>query len=130
MPASGAYTPLVPVRILDTRDGTGRPGGVAGTVGAGVTIDLTCVGVGGVPSVGVAAVALTVMIIDPTAISWITMWPQGTVRPVGTANAYFNAAELESAFAVTKLSADGKASIYNNAGSVHLVADVAGWFAS
>ena len=47
-----------PRPLLDTRDETGRSG-VRGPIPGGTSVDLTVVGVGGVPATGVQAVTLT-----------------------------------------------------------------------
>src|ERR1700686_2315831 len=52
--ADGLYTPVVPSRILDTRDGTG--GVPAAAVGPGGTVSVHVNGQAGLPSTGVAAV--------------------------------------------------------------------------
>ncbi len=49
-PSSAGYVPLTPFRVLDTRDGTGA---LRAPVGAGGSIDVGVVGVGGVPASGV-----------------------------------------------------------------------------
>jgi len=64
--AGSTYVPLSPARILDTRDGTGR-GGVSGPIPGGTSVELTVIGVGGVPASDVQAVALNVTATNGTA---------------------------------------------------------------
>lgn len=60
------FHPLAPIRILDTASGAGVPGSSQTNLGPGQTIDLTIVGVGGVPSDGSAqAVVLGVTVAAP-----------------------------------------------------------------
>jgi uncharacterized protein YkwD len=131
-PAGGAYTPVLPARLLDTRPGRATVDGLSageGVVGAGQTRDLVVTGRGGVPATGVSAVILNVTAVAPTATSFVTVWPAGAARP--------NASNLNPVRGVTapnlvivRVGADGKVTLYNSAGSTHFVADVVGWFAT
>ncbi|HUN36584.1 MAG TPA: fibronectin type III domain-containing protein, partial [Trebonia sp.] len=67
------YTPVSPVRVMDTRNGTG---GVTGPVAAGKSVSLQVAGVDGVPSSGVSAVVMNVTVTQPTATSGVlTVYP-------------------------------------------------------
>ncbi len=121
------YKPLVPARILDTRDGTGM-GGETSPIDPGGTIDITVTGAGGVPASGVTAVALNVVAVDASGPgSYLTVWPAGTEKPLAS-NLNFDAGVSVPNLVVVRVGAGGKASLYNNAGTVHVVADVQGWF--
>jgi hypothetical protein len=120
------FTSLTPARVLDTRVGIG---GVQGKVGQGAAVDVLVTGTGGVPASGVAAVVLNVAVTEPTAPSFLTVFPAGQPRP-NSANLNFVAGQDLSNLVVAKVGAGGKVSVYNNAGSTHVVFDVAGWFAS
>src|SRR5882757_9837856 len=52
-----------------------------GPIGPGATVNLTVVGRGGVPVSGVGSVALNVTVTDPSASSFVTVWPAGGGRP-------------------------------------------------
>ena len=118
---SSSYTPLVPVRILDTRDG-----GVA--VGAGSVIDVVVAGVGGVPVSGVGAVVLNVTATGATEGGYLTVFPAGSSRPLAS-NVNFVAGESVPNAVIAKVGAGGKVSVYNSVGATHVVVDVQGWFA-
>ena len=120
----GEFHSLVPARVLDTRDGTG---GVSGPVGAGATIAPTVAGRGGVPATGVSAVVLNVTVTQPTATSYLTVYPSGTLRP-NTANLTFVAGQTVPNLVVARVGADGRVSVYNHAGTSHVIFDVLGWF--
>lgn len=60
----GEIEPLVPARLLDTRNGNGAP---VGKVGPGSTSILRVAGRGGVPAIGAGAVVLNVVATEPTA---------------------------------------------------------------
>ena len=123
-PSGSKYHPVTPSRILDTRYGTGAP---AAAVGPGATLALPVTGRGGVPSTGVSAVVLNVAVTQPTAASYLTAFPTGEVRPTA-ANLNFVPGQTVSNLVVAKVGANGQASFYNAAGTVHVIADVAGWF--
>jgi len=55
-----------------------------GPIGAGATTTLQVTGRGGVPSTGVGSVALNVTVTNPTAASFLTVWPTGTPQPTSS----------------------------------------------
>ena len=63
---------MVPSRILDTRTGNGAP---LAPVGPGAFINLQVTGRGGVPALGVSAVALNVTVTNPTLGGYLTIYP-------------------------------------------------------
>ena len=118
--------PLEPVRLLDTRDGTGRAGG-ARPIGGGAAIDVAVTGVGGVPATGVQAVVLNVTATEPSQPGFLTVWPTGEPRPLAS-NLNFAAGQTVPNLVVAKVGGDGRVSIANHAGTTHCVADVVGCF--
>ena len=124
------YTPSTPGRILDTRPGETTIDGVAqggGVVGQGETLNLVVTGRAGVPATGVSAVVLNVTAVDQTRQSFLTVFPAGAPRPLAS-NLNPNPGIIEPNLVIAKVGAGGEISIYNNTGSVNLVADVEGWF--
>jgi len=71
---SAVYVPLGPVRVMDTRNGTGV---AQAPVGPGGTVSLQVSGVDGVPASGVTAVVLNVTATSPTTSSFVTVYPDG-----------------------------------------------------
>lgn len=120
--ASG-YVPVQPVRVLDTREGTG---GRSAPLGPGETWTLAFGGAADVPA-GAVAVAMNVTSVDATARSFVTAWPAGAPRP-STANLNPTPGLAVPNLVVCRLGDRGDVSLYNHAGSVDLVADVVGWF--
>jgi hypothetical protein len=123
---TGTYYPLPPQRILDTRLGLGA---ARAPLGPGGTIGLQVSGQGGVPTSGVSAVVLNVTATNPTAASYVTVYPDGGAQP--------NASSLNvvpgwtGANSVTVgLGATGAVDIYNNAGTTDMIADVVGFYAT
>lgn len=120
----GDVQPLVPARLLDTRDGSG---GISGKIGPGSTTVLQVAGRGGVPAVGVGAVVLNVTVTEPTTDSYVTVFPTGVSAPLAS-NLNVTAQQTVPNLVVAKVGVGGKVSFFNNSGEAHLVVDVSGWF--
>jgi hypothetical protein len=130
-PPGQAYTPVDGARLLDTRPGHRTVDGVSaggGPVGPARTINLRVAGRGSVPSSGVDAVVLSVTAVAPTANTYVTAWPMGRTRPKA-ANVNAKSGVSAGNLVVAQLG-NGSVSLYNNAGSTNLVADVVGYFSS
>lgn len=121
-PVASAYTPVTPVRVLDTRTGLGA----AGPVGAGqsVVLDLSA----RTPA-GTTAVVLNVTATEPTSVTHVIVWPSGSPRPA-TSNLNVVAGESRPNLVTVRLDESRKVSLYNDSGSVHLLADLAGHYTS
>ena len=122
----GGLTALsAPVRLLDTR-GSGNK--VGKTDGTGTPYELTVAGVSGVPSTGVAAVAMNVTVVDGEATDvggYVTVYPCGT-RPDSSNLNFVNRQTVPNAV-IASVSATGKVCFYVY-GKAHLLADVSGYF--
>lgn len=124
----GTFTSLSPVRLLDTRDGTGLSAAAAVPGGGAVTFQVT--GRGGVPASDVGAATLNVTVTRTSAAGHVTAHPAGTAAPVAS-NLNFVAGQTIAGAVTVKLSADGKVTLRNGSSApVHLLADVAGWYAA
>ncbi|WP_345626898.1 right-handed parallel beta-helix repeat-containing protein [Rugosimonospora acidiphila] len=126
-PADG-YTPLTPHRLLDTRDGAG---GNAGPVGAGATraLQITGAGDGSLPDAGIDAVVLNLTTTDVTESTFVTAYPEGSPRPL-TSNIDVDPRQTRANAVTVPVGADGKIDLYNNSGSVDLIADVVGYYST
>lgn len=111
-------------RILDTRVGNGAP---AAKLGPGQTLNLQVTGRGGVPLTGISAVVLNVTVTEPTAESFLTTWPTGATRPVASSLNYVSGLTVANQVLV-KLGNGGQVSLFNDVGSVHVIADVIGTY--
>jgi uncharacterized delta-60 repeat protein len=120
----GQYHPLQPARILDSRNGTG---GQSTPWGPDQARNVKVTGVGGVPASGVSSVVLNLTATQPTAGSYATIWPAGEPRPLASTSNFPWGSTVPN-LVVAKVGAGGYASLYNNSGSVHFIADVMGWF--
>jgi hypothetical protein len=119
---------MTPVRVLDTRPGTGPIGVPAvAKIGPDSSIDLQLAG-GAAPLPVEATAAVINVTIDQTATekSFLTIWPAGQPRPLSSAN---NAEPtlVASNQMVARLGSGGAVSIYNQTGSIDLVIDVVGY---
>jgi hypothetical protein len=117
--AGAGFTGITPNRVMDTRLGTG----VTGKVGAGQAVTLT---IPGLPA-GTTAVALNVTAVNPTATSYLTVYPAGALRP-GTSNLNYTKAQMIPNQVIVAVGPGGKVTFYNRAGTVDLIADLSGYF--
>jgi hypothetical protein len=122
--AGSRFHPIVPTRVLDTRDGTG---GRTGPIAGGESISVAPLQL--VPeAAGAAAVALEVTAVWPTADTFVTVWPGDQPRP---ATSNLNVAPGVGVRAVQVTSPTGPGGtvqLFNNRGAVHLLVDVVGWY--
>jgi len=84
-------------------------------------------GRGGVPASGVSAVVLNVTATGATAASHLTVFPAGAALPVAS-NLNFGAQQTVANRVIVGVGTQGEVSVFNAAGSTHLVVDVSGWF--
>lgn len=114
-----------PTRVLDTRSGTGTGGKVA-KVAANSVLRLKIGGTAGIP-VGVTSVALNITATNPTDPSFVTVYPDGVIRPTSsTLNVV--AHQTVANATIVPVGADGFVDLYNHVGSIDLIADVTGYF--
>ncbi len=121
------YQGLNPLRLLDTRSGLGTTG--ASSIGPGQTITLQVVGPGtGAPTTA-AAVALNMTVTQPTATSFLTVWPTGEPTP-NASNLNMNAGTTIANLVIVKPGTNGSINIRNDSGITQVIADLNGYFLS
>jgi hypothetical protein len=119
---AGAFTAVGPNRILDTRINLGI------TSHLGTTHkDLQVTGRGNVPSTNVSAVVFNLTVTNPTASSYVTVWPTGASQPTAS-NINFVRGWTGANLVTVKVSTSGKVSLFNRFGTVDVIADVVGWY--
>jgi hypothetical protein len=130
--APSDYVPVTPRRVLDTRPGPGTVGAPAARVGAGGTVDLRVHGLttdqGAVPT-SATAVVLNVTVVDPSAATDVRVYPtpaDGAVPRSSNLNA--GPGQVVPNLVTATLGSNGSVRLRNAAGSVHLIADVAGYY--
>lgn len=120
--SGGAFVPVNPARLLDTRDGTG---GVRGQVGVDGTINVALATGSPIPATA-KAVVVNVISVDSSAPSYVTAWPTGASRPLAaTMNPRPGVPVPNQAY--LKLGPGGQLSLYNYTGATDLVIDVFGY---
>lgn len=122
------YQSTTPVRLLDTRNGTGVPAGAIGPNGT-IALPVTGVTTGGITvPTNVTAVVLNVTVTGSTAGGVVTVYPDGVPLPVAS-NLNFTTGET-IANMVTVPVIDGSVDFHNLAGNVHVLADMFGYYTS
>ncbi len=118
------YRPLEPSRVLDTRgDGSTVPV----PFGPGESRDLDLAGPCAAAGGPLTAAAVNITAVNPTATSHVTVWPSGG-SPPEVSNLNFTTGETVPNFVMVPVGTDGKVTLRNNSGTVHLLADLAGCF--
>ncbi|TPW13696.1 MAG: hypothetical protein FD127_1860 [Acidimicrobiaceae bacterium] len=118
------YRELAPERLLDTREPIGVV--TAGRLTAGEVIVLQVAGRGGVPPTGATAVTMNVTVTEPDADGFVTVYPCDAERPT-VSNLNYVAGETVPNLVTVQLAADGTVCLFAQR-SMHLIADVAGYF--
>ena len=72
---------------------------------------------------------LNVTVTQPTTGTYVTVYPTGSTRPV-VSNVNLAAGETRANLVFAQLGTGGKVTLFNSAGSAHLVVDVSGWYAA
>jgi len=130
-----AFVPITPCRVIDTRpatqvgprsaplaaDDTHTVDAVSDTDAAG-----DCAGL--IPSSAVA-VSMNVTAVGATEPTFLTIWEADVARPLASSLNPSPGQPPTPNAVTTDLNADGEFSIYNLAGSVHVLADVNGYYA-
>ncbi|MGD9999333.1 MAG: DUF1501 domain-containing protein [Ilumatobacteraceae bacterium] len=121
--APSGFVPMSPLRVFDTRDGTG---GRAAPLGQGESWSFLLAGQFGIPADAVA-VALNLTSVDATEPTFVTVYPGGESRPFASNLNPVPGAAIPN-LVLARAGVGGTVNFYNNTGSVHLVADVVGYF--
>jgi len=127
------YTPedrfnaLAPVRALDSRGATG--GWASSPLGAGAgnvkTLDIDALAA--VPATA-TAVIMNVTATGGSNGSFLTVYPTGAASVPTASNVNFGAGETIPNLVTVKLGTDGQVTFFNAVGTVHVVADVVGYY--
>ena len=127
---AGAFIPLTPARILDTRSGLGLPSSTPVTVPANGSIELQVSGVGGLPAATDAgAVALNVTVANPKSNGYLTVYPTGVTPAPTVSNLNFVAGPAVPNAVTIKLGTNGKVTLVNGSSdTVDVIADVNGYY--
>ncbi|NMM33556.1 MAG: hypothetical protein HHJ13_06085 [Phycicoccus sp.] len=114
------YTAVTPKRVMDTRTGIGAPRTKVAPRGR-VTLTIP-----GLP-VGTTAVTLNLTVTNPTAAGYLTVYPTGAAQPTAS-NVNFVRGQTVANLVVVSVGPGGKVTFYNSAGTVDVIADLAGYY--
>ncbi|MEO5678409.1 MAG: hypothetical protein ABIS47_01965, partial [Acidimicrobiales bacterium] len=81
----------------------------------------------GVPGSGVTAVVLNVTAVNPSAGTFVTVWPTGEAKP-NASNLNIPTGDTRANLVTVKVGAGGQVTFSNEFGTVDLIADIAGWY--
>jgi hypothetical protein len=119
---TGDFVPVGPIRSFDFRNA-----GSGGAWTSGQTRSVQVLGIAGVPSTGVSAVAVALSVVGPTAPGYLTAWPAGQPQPLATA-VNFSAWQTKTNLVKVPVDGTGLMSIYNFSGTVGVTVDVVGFY--
>jgi hypothetical protein len=114
------YTALNPARVLDTRTN-------GGPVGPNQSRTVAITGHGGVPVTHVTGVVVNVTGVQPTAGTFLTVYPSGTTPPTAS-NINLLPGEIRPNLVMVPVAADGSVKVYNAQGNTNVIFDVTGYF--
>lgn len=127
------FTPRdTPARAMDTRAGLGYAEGAFGSGGRttpvtnSAPLDVQVAGLGGVPA-DATAVVLNVTATQSTTLGYVLVYPTGSPAPVAS-SLNFVANTTIANLVVVPVGTNGKVSVSNCCGPVHVIVDVVGWY--
>ena len=125
-PIPARYTPLSPFRVLDTRTGLGSADGPHRLLRDG-RVEVKVLGVGGVPSSGVAAVAVNLTAISSDGPDYLSAYATDSpYQRLG--NVQTRTGDSRTALVVTRVGTDGHVSVVNGPRPAYAALDVVGYF--
>lgn len=132
--AAGAFTPVSPTRILDTRKAVGVA--TKTPISAGTVVPLQIEGVTDshgttvVPASGVGAVVFNLTATDVTAPSVVTAYPSGAATAPTASNVNVGRGQTVANLVTVPVGADGKVDLLlgGTNSQADLIADVAGYY--
>lgn len=121
----GFFVPINPVRIFDTRDGTG---GHPGRLGPGESYDLQVAGLNGVDPAA-AGVAINVTVTNATSQSFVSLFPTGSGLPAASSLNFFPGMQIANLVQVA-VGNQGEVTVHNDLGNADVIMDLGGWYTS
>ncbi|WP_030839101.1 PKD domain-containing protein [Streptomyces sp. NRRL F-4474] len=117
--AGQKFSPVAPTRLADTRT-------AGGALGGGTTRTVKVAGVHGIPA-DATAVAVNLTSTGATENTHVIAYPDPAKRPT-TSNLNPEPGKDKSNQAILPVGPDGTVTLYNNAGSTHLIVDGVGYY--
>jgi hypothetical protein len=118
------YHPSTPSRILDTRSNGG------GAVNSSADRTLVVAGHGGVPASGASSVVMTLTATQASTSSYVQVYPTGSKPARPTSNTDIVPGQTVAALVTVPIGTNGSVQLHVNQGSVHLIADVLGYYST
>ena len=127
--AGGLFVPIVPCRLFDTR-ASSTVGPRSAPLAANDTFTQPVTGKRGNCTIPTQAtgVAMNVTAVNPTATSYLTVYPSDAKQPTASNLNWVAGAPPTANKVDVKLSADGQINLFNNGGAVDVVGDVVGYY--
>ncbi len=128
-----SFVPITPCRLADTRPAPDTVGTRNTPIGPNGTFTLSAHGSNGLCSspaipIGATALSLNVTAVDPTAPTFLTIFPAGATQPL-TSNLNPTPGQPPVPNAVTvDVNALGQFNIFNKFGSVNVIVDIVGYY--
>ena len=129
--AGDSFVGASPLRLVDTRNGTGAPAARINNAAAlpvsvvGQSVSLPDGSTANVPA-SASAVALNVPVVNPSRPGFVTVYPCDAARPVAS-NVNFVGGQIVANGVVAPLGASGDICFFSSA-DTDIVVDIAGWF--
>jgi hypothetical protein len=122
--AGGArFSGTIPSRILDTRAAGYHP------IYGGLLNTLQLLDQNNNPVTGISAVVFNVTVTNPSAASYVTLWPDGPARPP-ISDLNFTPGETVPNLVVVKLGNNATIDFYNAVGQTDIIMDMVGYYGS
>ncbi|WP_083974828.1 right-handed parallel beta-helix repeat-containing protein [Kitasatospora mediocidica] len=119
--ADSEFTPIVPTRLVDTRNGAGTP------IGPDSALPVQVAGTAGIPASATGAV-LNVTATGPDLPGFLAVYPDGRARP-NTSSVNFATGQTVPNLVTTGLGTNGQVDVYNHSGHTQAIVDAFGYFA-
>ncbi|MGI8808947.1 MAG: hypothetical protein ACR2KK_14125 [Acidimicrobiales bacterium] len=123
------FNPVTPLRVCDTRPGTGTPySGAKLAAGGTRTVTLAGVAGSGVPATGANAAVFNVTVTNGADTGFLTVYPSASIRPnVSSVNWAPN--ETVGNYVTMKLGSNGAVDVFNGSPApVDVIVDITGFF--
>ena len=126
-----AFIPITPCRLFDTRPAPSQVGPRSAPLGPHEIYTVQVTGTTGnciIPA-DASAVAMNVTTVGGTGASYLTVWPADAAQPLASNLNWVPGSPPTPNKVDVKLSATGAISLYNDVGTVAVLADVVGYYA-
>jgi hypothetical protein len=126
-----AFFPITPCRLFDIRPAPSQVGPRSAPLGPHEVYTVPVWGVNGNCNIPADAtgVAMNVTTVGGTAASFLTIWPSDAAQPLASNLNWVAGSPPTPNKVDVKLGATGQISLYNDVGSVSVLADVVGYYA-